>query len=154
RQTSHPRPDAGWFMPAEWWPHTRCWIAWPTQEELWGRLLEPARKDVAAVAQAIAEFEPVSMIASPASTAEAAKTCSGKIEVVPLPIVDSWARDPGPTFLVNANGECAGTAWIFNGWGEKFKPYPKDVRPALPVLAKLNMPAFEAPLVVEGGNLC
>src|SRR5262245_48376162 len=136
--------DAGWFMPAEWWPHTRCWMAWPTQKEAWGRrLLEPARKDVAAVAQAIAEFEPVSMIASPDSAEEAAKACGEAIEIVPLPITDSWARDTAPTFLVNEKGECAGIAWIFNGWGQRFKRYPKDFRPALPVLAKLGLPTFE-----------
>lgn len=146
--------DAGWFMPPEWWPHTRCWMAWPTREEFWEDRLEPARKDVAAVAQAVAEFEPVSMIASLGSVEEAAKMCGDAIEIVPLPIDDSWARDTCPTFLVNEKGECAGIAWIFNGWGQTYRRYPKDLRPALAVLAKLNLPTFAAPLVLEGGNLC
>jgi len=145
---------AGWFMPAEWWPHTRCWMAWPYRESLWRELLEPVKKDVAAVAQAIAEFEPVSMIAPPASAKEAAQACGGKIAIVALPIDDCWTRDTGPTFLVNDKGECAGTAWGFNGWGGKYKPYADDARLAGRLLAELNLPAFEAPLVVEGGNLC
>jgi agmatine deiminase len=37
---------------------------------------------------------------------------------------------------------------------QKFRRYPKDLRPALPVLTKLNLPTFTPPLVLEGGNLC
>jgi agmatine deiminase len=142
-------------MPAEWWPHTRCWMAWPTQNEpRRPGLLEDVRKEVAAVARAIAEFEPVWMIATSDSAEEAARLCGDSVTIVPLPIDDSWARDTCPTFLVNEKGECAGVAWIFNGWGQKFRRYPKDLRPALPVLEKLNLPAFTPPLVLEGGNLC
>ncbi len=145
--------EAGWFMPAEWRPHTRCWMAWPTHKD-WKDLLEPARKQVAAVAQAIAEFEPVRMISPAASSKAAAKACGGKVEVVALPIDDCWARDTCPTFLVNDKGECAGTAWRFNGWGEKYRPYADDVRLARRILGELQLLTFEAPLVVEGGNLC
>src|SRR2546430_1491254 len=134
--------DVGWFMPAEWWPHTRCWMAWPTREDLWDDLLESAKKEVAAVAKAITEFEPVSMIAPPASAQEAAKACGGKIAVVAPPIDDCWTRDTGPTFLVNDRGECAGTAWGFNGWGKKYKPYAEDAQLARRVLAKLELPTF------------
>ncbi len=145
--------DAGWFMPAEWWPHTRCWMAWPTRNEpRRPGLLDDVRKEVAAVARAIAEFEPVWMIASPHSAEEAAKKCGESITIVPLPIDDSWARDTCPTFLVNEKGDCGGIAWLFNGWGQKFRRYPKDLRPALPVLTKLNLPTFTPPLVLEGGN--
>ena len=65
-------------------------------------------KVAAAVAQAIAEFEPVSMIASPDSAEEAAQTCSDKVEVITLPIDDCWMRDTGPTFLVNEEGVVRG----------------------------------------------
>ena len=146
--------DAGWFMPAEWWPHARCWMAWPHRESLWRELLEPARKDVAAVAQAIAEFEPVSMIASPASAKEAAQACGSNIEVIAIPIDDCWTRDTGPTFLVNDKGECAATAWGYNGWGEKYKPYTEDALLSRRLLGELKLLAFAGPLVIEGGNLC
>ena len=95
RRTFDSPAAVGWFMPAEWWPHTRCWMAWPTREDLWDDLLEPAKKEVAAVAQVIAEFEPVSMIASPASAKEATKACGGKIKVVALPI-DVGIPSTGP----------------------------------------------------------
>lgn len=145
---------AGWYMPAEWWSHTRCWIAWPMREDIWGSWLEPARKDVAAVAQAVAEFEPVSLIASLDSTAAAAQACGGKVEVIAMPIDDCWTRDTGPTFLVNDKGGCAGISWGFNGWGEKYKPYTEDALLARRLLGELKLPAFAGPLVIEGGNLC
>ncbi len=148
-------PEDGWLMPAEWWPHTRCWTAWPTQNEpRRPGLLEAVRKEVATVARAIAEFEPVWMIASPDSAEEAARLCGKSITIIPLAIDDSWARDTCPTFLINEKGESAGIAWLFNGWGQQFRRYPKDLRPALPVLTQLNLPAFTPPLVLEGGNVC
>ncbi len=146
--------DAGWFMPAEWWPHTRCWMAWPSRKDIWGSCLAHVKKDVAAVAQAIAAFEPVSLIASPDSVAETKQACGGKVEVIAMPIDDCWMRDTGPTFLVNDKGGCAGISWGFNGWGEKYKPYTADALLARRLLGELKRPAFAGPLVIEGGNLC
>jgi agmatine deiminase len=149
--------DAGWFMPAEWRPHTRCWMAWPSRKDIWGSCLGQVKKDVAAVAQAIAAFESVSLIAPPASAPEAKQACGGSVEVIALPIDDCWTRDIGPTFLVNNNGGCAGIAWGFNGWGEKYKQpnkYKDDALLARRLLGKLELLAFAGPLVLEGGNLC
>jgi agmatine deiminase len=127
-------------------------MAWPTG--VWRSLLGPVREQVATVAQAVAEFEPVSMIASLVSADEATKACGSKIEIVPIPIDDCWTRDTGPTFLINDEGECAGITWGFNGWGGRFKPYSEDAQLARRVLEKLELPTFEGPLIVEGGNLC
>jgi agmatine deiminase len=147
--------NAGWFLPAEWWPHARCWMAWPSRKDIWGSWLEPARKNVVAVAQAITELdEGVSLIASPDSAAEAAQMCGGKVEVITIPIDDCWTRDTGPTFLVNGKGGCAGISWGFNGWGERYEPYNKDALLARRLLGELKLLAFTGPLVIEGGNLC
>src|SRR5215212_1382166 len=54
-------------MPAEWTPHERCLMAWPTRPELWHGQYEAATAEYAAVAQAIARFEPVLMVAAPGS---------------------------------------------------------------------------------------
>jgi agmatine deiminase len=40
--------------PAEWEPHERTIMGWPCRLELWGETLEQARRDYAAVANAIA----------------------------------------------------------------------------------------------------
>ncbi|HTU18871.1 MAG TPA: agmatine deiminase family protein [Gemmataceae bacterium] len=144
-------------MPAEWWPHTRCWMAWPSRKDIWGSCLAQVKKDVAAVAQAIAAFESVSLIAPPASVAEAKQACGGHVEVIALPIDDCWTRDTGPTFLVNDKDGCAGISWGFNGWGEKYQQpnnYKDDALLARRLLGELKLLAFAGPLVIEGGNLC
>src|SRR5437764_5311085 len=77
--------------PAEWEPHERTLMGWPCRRELWGETIEQARADYAAVANAIAAFEPVTMIANPGEDALAARrSCGGGVEVVVLPLDDSW----------------------------------------------------------------
>ena len=60
--------EEGFVMPAEWAPHARCWMAWPCREEAFGDGLEAARRAYAEVAQAISQFEPVTMMLPPADT--------------------------------------------------------------------------------------
>jgi agmatine deiminase len=43
--------DDGFFMPAEWEPHSRCWMAWPCRLELWGERYEQACMAYAAIAR-------------------------------------------------------------------------------------------------------
>jgi agmatine deiminase len=50
--------DAGFYMPAEWAPHSCTWMAWPGREGLWSNDLA-TRQAYANVANTIARF-PVS----------------------------------------------------------------------------------------------
>src|SRR5262245_50376534 len=84
----------GFRMPAEWAPHERCLMAWPTRPELWQGQYEAAKAEYAAVAQAIARFEPVLMVA-PGLGDDARRWCGPDVEVFELPIDDSWLRDSG-----------------------------------------------------------
>ena len=38
--------ENGFRMPAEWAAHSRCWMAWPCREELWGDRLDGFKRDV------------------------------------------------------------------------------------------------------------
>src|SRR3546814_15459899 len=67
--------DDGFHMPAEWAPHERCWMGWPCRGSLWSEGLEAARTAYAAVAQAIAGFEPVTMPANPHAPDESRPRC-------------------------------------------------------------------------------
>jgi len=49
-------------MPAEWHPHQRCWMAWPTNAAAYLGRIEACRVTWANVARAIARFEPVVML--------------------------------------------------------------------------------------------
>ena len=140
-------------MPAEWAPHDRCWMAWPCRESLWGDRLEAARAAYAAVARAIAELEPVTMVCNPSDVAEASLACGAGIEVLSLPINDSWMRDTGPTFVTNAQGDLAGLDWRFNGWGEVYDGYDEDAQMAARIAERLGIRSFSASFVLEGGAI-
>ena len=58
--------EAGFSMPAEWHPHSGCWMAWPCHMATWDTIgLERAREAYARVAHAIQKFEPVTMLVNP-----------------------------------------------------------------------------------------
>lgn len=52
-------------MPAEWAPHAGTWMAWPKRYDVWRSKAGPARKAFTNVICAIAQFEPVTVIADP-----------------------------------------------------------------------------------------
>ncbi|MFC6480680.1 agmatine deiminase family protein [Streptomyces goshikiensis] len=101
-----------------WAERDACLMAWPTRPALWGPAFEAAKQEYAAVARAIAAFEPVLMIAAPGLAEEARAACgtgtgtgsgSGSgIEVIELPIDDSWLRDSGPVFTHDEHGARVG----------------------------------------------
>ncbi|KGM35343.1 agmatine deiminase [Inquilinus limosus MP06] len=140
-------------MPAEWEPHSRCWMAWPCRDEVWGEHMDAARTAYADVARAIADFEPVTLVCNPADVAEASLTLGNgtKIDVVSMEIDDSWLRDSGPTFLLDRNGHLAGAHWRFNAWGQKYQPYSRDAVVAKQILKHVGARRFRAPFVLEGG---
>jgi agmatine deiminase len=144
--------DLGLSMPAEWAPHGACWMAWPKRAELWKEYLEAAREDYLRVARSIAKFEPVTMIADPEQVADARQRCGPSVRVVAMPIDDSWLRDSGPTFLVDADGRRAAAAFTFNAWGGKYHPHDRDATLGERIAALARCPVYRSNLVVEGGG--
>ncbi len=143
---------AGFAMPAEWAPHARTWMAWPCREDFWPDL-EAARRAFAEVARAIADFEPVTMIAPLALAAEAGSACGPAVAVEAIEIDDSWTRDSGPSFVRHPDGRLGGVSWRFNAWGGKHAPWERDARLAETLLSRLGLPCHEGPLTLEGGAL-
>jgi agmatine deiminase len=141
-------------LPAEWEPHERTIMGWPCRRSLWGETLDQARADYAAVASAIAAFEPVTMIANPGADAEQARTaCGGGVEVVELAIDDSWLRDSGPIYVEDEDGERTAVHFRFNAWGEKFTPWDSDALVGRLIAEHLGDRVRDAPLVLEGGSV-
>jgi len=141
-------------MPAEWARHERTIMCWPARADLWGERLAEARADHAEVANTIAEFEPVLMVADPADAAEARRACGTGVELARIPLDDSWARDSGPIFVLDEDGRRAGVDFAFNAWGEKFAPYDDDALFAERVLDHLIEERLVArDLVLEGGSI-
>lgn len=140
-------------MPAEWSAHDRTLIAWPARPAIWAGELELAKAEYAAVARAIARFEPVLVIANPGDAQEAAKCCGSGVDVIALPIDDSWIRDSGPVIVRDAAGKRTGMHFKFNAYGERFAPYDKDAQAGARVLDHLKIPVRESELVLEGGSI-
>jgi agmatine deiminase len=144
--------EYGFYMPPEWAPHSRTIMEWPTPDAGWPEPFPAILPAYTEVVRTIAQFEPVTLIANPELLAEARAHCGEFAAVLPLEHNDSWARDNGPTFVVNGQGQIAGINWIFNAWGGKF-PFEKDNRIAPRLLAHFGVACFDAPLVMEGGSL-
>jgi agmatine deiminase len=146
----------GLYMPAEWAAHTRCWMAWPCRLEPWGSPegLLRARVGHAAVARAISGFEKVTMAVRPQDVDEARMAMGRGIEVMEVPLDDSWARDSGPIFVVDGNEGVAGVHWRFNAWGNKYHGYDHDAAFGGRVLDALDMRCYGGPMVLEGGSVC
>jgi agmatine deiminase len=142
-------------MPAEWAPHERTLIAWPVREAAWrGTTIEEAREVYAQVIAAVAAFEPVTLVVDPAHADDARRRVTGEnVDVVQLPLNDSWLRDSGPLIVTGPAGRRAGIDFRFNAWGEAFAPYDDDAAIARRLLDHLGIERFASPMVLEGGSI-
>ncbi|MBA2648627.1 MAG: agmatine deiminase family protein [Legionella sp.] len=143
----------GFWMPAEWYPHTGCWMAWPCHVPTWTKIgLDRARRAYALVASAIAQYEPVTMLVHPEDEESARLVCNSEIQIMLLPIDDSWVRDTGPSFLIDKLGHLAGVHWKINAWGKNYTDYTLDEQIAPAILLEAGAQCFQAPLIMEGGS--
>ena len=144
---------AGFTMPAEWQPHTRCWMAWPCRRELWQDRLDATQQAYANVANAVAEFEPVSMCCPPAGIDRARQLLSAGVSVLAVDLDDSWARDNGPNFVTSDDGELAASIFHFNAWGKKYPTWRRDAALGHRIAEYLGIRTFTAPVFMEGGGI-
>lgn len=145
--------ELGYRMPAEWEAHERCWVAWPCRPDTFSVTMDAVTRDYVAVAHAIRRFENVTMIVPPGSMSDARNHLGEDIDLVELPIDDSWTRDTGPCFLVNAEGALAGADFGFNAWGKNFEEHHQDSQLARRMLDQLAAARFTTQLIAEGGGL-
>ena len=142
-----------WRMPAEWAPHERCLMVWPTRESLWGPFYEQAKAEYAATANAIGAFEPVLMITNPGQANEARAACGSAVQIVDLAVDDSWIRDSGPLIVLDGRGRRAGVDFGFNSWGERFLPYDRDATISRRILDVLGIERVASDMILEGGAI-
>jgi agmatine deiminase len=153
---STPATD-GFRMPGEFERHAGCWMAWPERPDNWRLGAKPAQRAFAAVAEAIAASEPVTMAVSDAQFEHCRSVLPASVRVVELATDDAWMRDIGPTFLLDEAGALRGVDWRFNAWGGLdgglYFPWDRDDRAAAKVLEIERAPRYRAPLVLEGGSI-
>lgn len=143
-------------FPGEWERHERTIMGWPCRLELWGETIEEARAAYAAVANAVAAFEPVTMIANPGQDAATARAaCGSGVSIIELPLDDSWLRDCGPIYVVDDTGTSrVAVHFGFNAWGEKFPPWDRDAEVGGLIARELGDEVRSArEFVLEGGSV-
>ena len=148
-----------WRMPAETAPHERMWMAFPAEGPTLGD--DPAERERfyaawTAVAHAIAEFEPVSMLVDPSELARARRMLGGGVEIVETPVDEFWFRDHGPTFVVDDDrpGVLGAVDWVFNGWGAPgWASWEKAADNACFVADLVGAELVSSLLVNEGGGI-
>ncbi|KAJ0048399.1 hypothetical protein Pint_16343 [Pistacia integerrima] len=155
----------GYRMPAEWEPHSQCWMGWPERPDNWRDNGVHAQKVFAKVATAISKFEPVTVCASAAQWENARSQLPENIRVIEMSMNDSWFRDTGPTIVVSDSTETAdapvpkfaGIDWNFNSWGGVddgcYQDWSLDLLVARKILAIERLPRFPQSLILEGGSI-
>lgn len=146
-----------WKMPSETAPHERIWMAFPRPGLTLGAPGEEADGGYeawTAVAHAIMEFEPVTMVVDPVERDRARRMLSSQIELVEAPLDDFWMRDFGPTFVFDESGTLGAVDWTFNGWGaQKWASWDHDREIGRFVAGLTDAELVSSTLVNEGGAI-
>lgn len=129
-------------------------MSYPNTGSAWESELPKVRADVLALARAIRQFEPVTLILATEDAAAVRDAVSGEIELLALAVNDLWMRDIGPTFLTKRGEGVTAALWRFNVWGEKFPgDYEDDRHLNRHLVDAIGTTAYPAPIVTEGGAL-
>lgn len=154
--------------PAEWERHLCTWGAWPVNPQTWPGLFPRIPADYAVFIAALARFEPVRLLAGGPDVAESARVLlesacerAGSefpVELLDVPVNDSWCRDYGPIFLTGrtatpAQGHSLIIDWDYDAWGGKYGPCDRDQQAADAIARRLNLPSVRPGLVLEGGAI-
>lgn len=146
-----------WRMPAETARHDRTWMAFPVEGQTLGDSSSEREEGYAtwtAVAHAVAEFEPVSILVDPSELDRARRMLSGAIEIVEAPVDEFWMRDSGPTFVLDDDGRLGAVDWIFNGWGAPaWAEWAKAAQHARIIAGAVGAELVSSTLVNEGGGI-
>lgn len=151
-----PKQD-GFRMPGEFEAHDGCWMIWPERPDNWRLGAKPAQKVFAQVAEAISQFEPVTMCVSNAQYDNARNMLPDQVRVVEMSNDDSWMRDCGATFVVNGT-EVRGVDWSFNAWGGLvdglYFPWDKDDHVARKMCDMERVGRYRLDdFILEGGSI-
>jgi agmatine deiminase len=129
-------------------------MCWPSSAAVWGSALPSVQADIAQIAQAINEFEPVTMLVRPSARRAARNAVGSQVALEVAPVDDLWARDTLPLFLIDDErpGKLAAGTVRFNGWGKK-QLHRGDTRLSGIVAEMLGIPRVASRLTGEGGGV-
>ena len=136
----------------EWYEHQFCLIAWPCNKDLYGKIINKARDEVANVINEIAKTEHVIVLSNKEDINEIQnKTDHKNIDIIECKLDDSWMRDIAPIFY-NEDEKLKSISFEFNGYG-KYPDYLNDNKISKFISNYLNIPTKTSDLVIEGGAI-
>lgn len=153
--------------PAEWESHAATWLSWPIRPATWPGIFERIPTAYAKFVAAIAQFEPVNVLANgrvkESARALIDEACEGsaarfEVQLLDIEVNDTWCRDYGPIFLnakpaaIDATPQIA-IDWDYNSWGGKYPPWDSDAAVAATICATLDVPSVKPGLILEGGAI-
>lgn len=141
------------YVPPEEGRHERSFMQWPNSRSVYSDRwwLADVQQTIADVANTIAEFEPVALLADAKHHASARKLLSAKVELWDIPTEDLWCRDSGPLFAFRGN-DLVVSHIQFNGWGGRQRDR-HDARVAERVAQHLGLDLVPSGLVGEYGGV-
>ena len=136
----------------EWHEHQYCLIAWPCNKDLYGKIINKARDEVANVINEIAKTEHVIVLSNKEDINEIQnKTDHKNIDIVECKLDDSWMRDIAPIFYIE-DEKLKSISFEFNGYG-KYPDYLNDNKISKFISNYLNIPTKISDIVIEGGAI-
>ena len=150
--------DLGFYMPAEWHPHTATWLTWPKDPMTWPDRVPIVENIYLEMIAALTPHEVVNLLVDDQKTEDAVRArcqfpSSNNLRIHQIRTVDSWIRDYGPGFLIDSNGNLAFNDWRFNAWGSKYEDLKQDDGIPSQLEGIIKAPRFEPGIVMEGGSI-
>jgi agmatine deiminase len=142
-------------MPAEWAPHERVWIGFPSFRGHWGEPFAAAQKQIAAFANAVHDGGKGEIVHLIAGNANAARVACDLVEpgviVEERHVGDIWLRDTGCIIVSDGQNRIARN-FGFNGWGNRFNfDGDQEIGETLAISAGFNVTRCD--WVFEGGSI-
>jgi agmatine deiminase len=142
-------------MPAEWAPHERVWIGFPSNAQYWGEPLAKAQRQIAAFANAVHDGGRGETVHLIAGHGDAARIAGDLVEqgvlVEQRHIGDIWLRDTG-CILVKDGSDRIARNFGFNGWGGRFD-YPGDQSIGEELAHSADIAVSDCGWILEGGSI-
>ena len=164
------KPDKdGFHMPGEYEKHFGTLMIWPYREGSWNYKAKKAREVFSIIIRKIAEAEKVFVLVRSEDmdnarehlylqeNTELDRLINSNIELSEFDTDDAWARDTGPTYVINGS-ERRAIDWQFNAWGGEYDglyaSWDRDQKVAYHSACLTNDKCYDGShFILEGGSI-
>lgn len=151
-------------FPGEFEKHNATLMIWPVRPGSWGKDPSAAQKAFISIFEAILQSEDLYVLFNNDEPQKTIDDLSSRFSGLPYRFIplridsnDSWARDVGPTFVLN-DDEIMGIDWRFNAWGGDYnglyQDYDLDNKVASVFCDKIGKKSIDRQdFILEGGSI-